>query len=338
MGERNRGRLLLWLTPAAAAVLTGTAGMPGMLTVLVFLPALSAALPRGLGAAAGLMMALAGLWHGLPWQTIAFCGVMTLWAAIASALPKRVRAEKMLSIALTGAIVLLAAGLALLRQRYAGAICPGLAGDMVTAIGARKDSADWLVQAWRMGLIRLDGDVLPALRLFGVTVIPPEVRTDMLNSLRLSIEALLTDGLPRLMVLYAALSALLAALLSDAMARLARRPGRLPSLECWYLPREAAISACVLAALSLLRWLTASLTVYQTAVMCATAFGLMFTAQGAALTVWWLRRRGWRRVTSGLTAVALALVLSSVVMVLGAVDQWLDPRGLHGKIEGGTSI
>ncbi len=338
MGERNKGLVLLWLTPAALALLTGAAGVPGLMTALTLLPALGAALPRGLAVAAMALTVLAAALCGLSWQALVLCGVMGLWAAAVSALPRRVRSERLLPVALTGAVTLLMAALALLRQRYGGPACPGLAEEMVKAIEARQDSAAWLVQAWRMGLVRLEGEALPALRLFGVTVIPPAVRTEMLNSLRLSLEALLTDGLPRLMVVYAAFSALLAALMSDAMARLERRPGRLRPFEGWYLSREASICACILAALSLLRWMTASLTVYQTATMCATAFGLMYIVQGAALTVWWLRRHGWRPVTSGLMAAVLAATLSTVVIILGAADQWFDPRGLHGKSEGGTSL
>lgn len=340
MGERNKARAMLWLTPAALALLTGAAGWPGALTALALLPMLGAAMPRGLAVAAMMLTALAAALRGLPWQALALCGVMGLWAAVASVLPNRLRSERPLPIAVTGAVVLLTAALTLLRHRYGGPVCPGLAGDAVNAIAARRDSADWLVRAWRMGLVRLEGTsgTLPALQLFGVTVIPPEVRTEMLNSLRLSIEALLTDGLPRLMVVYAALTAWVTALLADALGRMDGRPGRFPPFERWYLSREAAISACILAAVSLLRWLTASLTMYQTAAMCATAFGLMYIGQGAALTVWWLKRRGWQPVTSGLLAAALAVGLSTVMMILGAADQLFDPRGLHGKREGGTSL
>ncbi|MGN1020270.1 MAG: DUF2232 domain-containing protein [Aristaeellaceae bacterium] len=327
---------------ADALILLAAAALPFVspwLTGAVFLtPVLAECCRAGerpfLAAAAAAVTGVAGYLAGAPAQLAMLGGAWALAAAAMALLPRletplrRTVAWTAVSAAMTGA------GLTLLRLHYGGTLCLGLAEDVTAWIAGREDAADILLTALKLGYARLTGamEKTPAFQLFGRTVMLANVQTELLNSLRTTLDYALRELLPSAAVVYLGAVAALTARVPEAIRRRRGMDAQLPSMTGWYIPREYAVGAMLLALFGLVRYLTGSLAVYQAGAMSMTAFYLLYGAQGFCLALWWLRR-GQLPPGAGLLICMLALSMlpmaTMVLVLLGAVDQLADPRGLR---------
>ncbi|MGN0745980.1 MAG: DUF2232 domain-containing protein [Aristaeellaceae bacterium] len=287
-----------------------------------------------LAPAAAAVMSVAAYLAGAPVQLAALGGAWAL-AAVAMALLPRLDAPLRRTVAWTAVAAAMAgAGLTLMRLHYGGTLCQGLAEDAVAWIAAREDAPDLLLTGLKLGYARVEGaeDILPVFQLFGRTVMFPELKAELLGSLRTTLAYALRELIPSAAVVYMAAVALLSAWLPDLILRLRGRAALLPPMAGWFIPREYAAGAILLALFGLVRYLTGSLAVYQAGVMSMTAFYLLYGVQGLCLAIWWLRR-GQLPPGAGLLLGMLALSMlpmaGMVLVLLGAVDQLADPRGLR---------
>ena len=279
-------------------------------------------------------MSVTGYLAGAPAQLAMLGGAWAL-AALAMALLPRPEPALRRTVAWTGiAAVMAGAGLTILRLHYGGALCQGLAEDVTAIIAAREDAPDILLTAMRLGYARLTGamEKAPAFQLFGRTVMLANVQTELLNSLRTTIAYALRELIPSAAVVYLGVSAALTSRLPDGIRRRRGREAMLPPMTGWYIPREYAVGAMLLALFGLVRYLTGSLAVYQAGAMSMTAFYLLYGAQGFCLALWWLRRGTLPPGAGVLIGILVLSMLPMAVMalvLLGAVDQLADPRGLR---------
>ena len=280
------------------------------------------------------VMSAAGYLAGAPVQLALLGGAWAL-AALAMALLPRLDAPLRRTVVWTAVSAAMAgAGLTLLRLHYGGTLCQGLAEDVTAWIAAREDAPDILLTALKLGYARLTGAMAkaPAFQVFGRTVMLANVQAELLNSLRTTIAYALRDMLPSAAVVYLGAVAALTALLPEGIRRRRGREAQLPPMTGWYIPREYAVGAMLLALFGLVRYLTGSLAVYQAGAMSMTAFYLLYGAQGFCLALWWLRRGTLAPGAGMLICMLVVSMLPMAVMalvLLGAVDQLADPRGLR---------
>lgn len=300
----------------------------------VWAECLRAAGLRWHGVIAGALITLGALLAGIPAGALQICG---LWAVAAMAMTVVNMADRPVGrcIAWTAAMVLtLCAGLVMLRRHYSGAVCYGLAEDAVRIINQQDKAVEILLSAWKMGYARLEGDInkLPAMNVFGQTLMMPQVRVELVNSLRTTIEFTLTEQLPQVMVYYLMITALATAALSQWVLRRRGMEAKLPPVTQWHLPRGYASGAMVLAVFGLMRYMLGSTALYQAGAMSMAAFCTLYVVQGICLVVWWIRQ-GPQQMSGGVMLAAVVLLLlpmlTMLLTVLGVIDQIADPRGLR---------
>ncbi|MGN0779347.1 MAG: DUF2232 domain-containing protein [Aristaeellaceae bacterium] len=289
-------------------------------------------------AAAVAVMSLSGYVAGTPVQWCLLGGVWALAAVVMDTLPGLNMPLRRTAAWLAISAVMAGAGVTLLRLYYGGAVCQGMAEDAVSWLAAREDANDILLAALQMGYARLSasGEMLPGFRFLGRTVLLTPVRTELLNSLRTTLTDSLQELVPSAVVFYLGVVAFLTAYLPEVIRRRRGRATLLPPMTRWYIPREHALGAMLLALFALVRYMTEYLAVYQAGVMCLTAFYLLYGLQGLCLALWWLRRRRLPPGAGLLMGVAVFTMLPMAGMLLtllGACDQLLDPRALRGQPE-----
>ena len=260
--------------------------------------------------------------------------VVALWSACLIAMSfihLRVGSRTILaSLALALAALFMALGLTL--PRSGGSFVPWAAQAIVDAIDRHPSSSALLLNAYQLGLARLEGQqaLLPALRFGSFLIIPPDTRLQMLYSLRTSLEMLLTGLLPQAIICWLLAMTLLPALASEAILRLRGRSSDLPPLSRWHLPPEMATGAVVMMVLGFLPYLTNQPTLVGLGEMCYALGYWLFALQGAALMIARLLSRGMKPLLCGLLVLLVMAMLPLVLFFLGGFDQFRDPRHLRG--------
>ena len=222
-------------------------------------------------------------------------------------------------------------GLFILVQLLNGQVSVGLAKAFCDMIDASPERNTLLLNAYSMGLIRLEGTqaLVPAVRVMGNIVIEDETRLQMLYSLRVSLEETLPVMLCDALVYHTAITTLLCTVLPDWRRRKKGEKGLLPAMEQWYMPRRLGAAVGTL----LLGWLLALLS--QGGVgsfmgtLCMNVFRIAFMLQGVCFLLWMGKRMGIRTVMRSVWAVVLSVLAPIVPIVMGMIDQRRDARHLR---------
>ncbi|MCH5287971.1 MAG: hypothetical protein J1E43_11140 [Christensenellaceae bacterium] len=334
-----RGGAVIWplrigLT-ACCALLPWLAGPWYALVMLLALPILRALLDASherltawLCVAGGCISAALLLPRWL-WPAVAVWGLGLLTMSFLRVAPGKatIRSGAMLA-AVTGISVL-----ALSSLHFEGQMISALAQEAIDAIDRHPNSAAMLLSAYQAGLARLEGDLalVPALRLFNIVIMPQAVRMQLLYSLRFTIETVLQAYLPRWLVGWMLLTALVPALAVEGCLYGRGKHSDLPAPSRWYLPGRLAAGMMVMLLLSFLPYLTQSPALGYLGAMCGTLGYWAWAAQGASTLAYLLTGHGFRPLTCGLLIALGVTVLPLVLFLLGCYDQLCDPRLLRGS-------
>lgn len=224
--------------------------------------------------------------------------------------------------------------LALASGRSDQPLIPWLAEAIADRIDRSPDSVSILLRAYQSGLARLEGtmSLMPAVQsFFRIPGLPEEVRLQLLYSLRASLETLFKVYLPRGLMTWALLTALLPTVATELCLRSRGRRSDLPPLEKWFIPRHLSRGVTALLLMGLLPYLTASATLGYLGTMCNTLALGAIGLQGASAVLDWLLGRHFQPVTCGLIIALGALMLPTVLFFFGIYDQFFDPRQLRGS-------
>jgi hypothetical protein len=225
------------------------------------------------------------------------------------------------------------AGLLILSAATEGKIVTGLAQGVCDYIDASPERNSILLNAYSMGLSRLDGieALMPARRLpgYGYLFIEEETRMQMLYSLRVSLEEMLPSALCSAMIYHTVITTLLCTVLPDWRRRRKGEEGLLPPMEKWYMPRRMGTAVFAL----LIGWVIAlvsddGVTGYL-GMLCMGVFRMAFMLQGACFLLWMGKRMGIRSTMRSIWAVALSLLAPVIPIIMGMIDQRKDARHLR---------
>ncbi len=327
-----------WIATAVWVVLIMIAamqGVPYLLLALLLLPPVSATLAYTAGwtgPAAVCLMAGGACVYLVPGISLAVLLPWCILSAVIACVP--LRRKKLRPLLWAGLCLGAGAGmLALLGSFFQEGVVPGLAQAMTDMINESPERDLILINAYRMGLSRLDvsDNWNMVLQLTGI--LSPEVRNELLFSLRVSMEetlpSILCDGL----VYDTAITVLLCTLLPDWRRRKNGEPGELPGMEKWYIPRGLGLAISALC----IGWLIAAMSdggpdLYF-GLMCTAVFRAAYVIQGVCLLLWVERKMGIRSVIRHVWAVALSLLAPIVPLIMGLIDQGRDSRNLRPKKE-----
>lgn len=346
MEEKNGSRnWLAWGVPAALAVIAAAvpfadsvrSSLGGPVAVVLLLLPLAASLSGALygwPATAALCAAAAAFgWKTQPLQALP---LLLMWCAgwgAVSCIPMK---RRTLRPALRTGLCLAAwcAALLTLHQWLGRDLIGGLAQAACDYVEQSSDSLEILMRAYSAGLVRLDTEALaPAMRYMGRIVISDSVRTQMLLTLRVSLEGMLPSLLCSAVVYHTALTVLLSTVLPDWQLRKRGEKGEFPPMEQWYMPRRMGAAVFALC----FGWVIALMAGEGIGAylgwMCADVFRIAFMIQGICWLQWMGKRMGVRSAARNIWSVALGLLAPLIPMIMGMIDQRRDARHLRPKEE-----
>ena len=226
-------------------------------------------------------------------------------------------------------------GLFILMRLTGGQIVNGLAKAACDYVDHSPDSTSILLQAYNAGYVRLQGTeaLMPAVRVMGSVVIYPEVRVQMLYSLRVSLEEILPGLLCGTIVYHTALTVLMSTVLPDWLRRKRGETGEFAPMEQWYMPRRLGAAVFMLC----IGWVIALMAQDGTGAylgwLCADVFRAAFILQGICWMQWMGKRMGIRSTVRNVWSVILSVVMPLIPMIMGMIDQRRDSRHLRPKEE-----
>ena len=345
MAEKNSGQK--WIAPAAMAVLSLVIALaPGLdlstwtvpVLVLQLLLPLAASVagalyPWPLTASMCLLAAVAG-WKAFPLQALPVVLLWCIGTGLTACLPMR---RKLLRPVLRTGVCLAVwcTGLIILLQVTGGQVVNGLAQAACDFVDRSPNSTEWLLRAYSAGYIRLAGTdaLIPAVRVMGNVMIAAGTRTQMLYSLRVSLEEMLPSALCSAVVLHTAITVLLSTVLPDWLRRKRGEAGEFSPMEQWYMPRRLGLAVFALC----IGWVIALLAEDGIGAylgrLCAEVFRVAFILQGICWMQWMGKRMGIRSAARNLWSVVLSVILPLIPMIMGMIDQRRDARHLRPKEE-----
>ena len=226
-------------------------------------------------------------------------------------------------------------GLIILIRLTGGQVVNGLAQAACDYVDQSPNSTSVLLQAYNAGYARLEGTegLIPAVRVMGNVVIYPEIRVQMLYSLRVSLEEILPGLLCSVIVYHTALTVRMSTFLPDWLRRKRGEPGEFAPMEQWYMPRRLGAAVFMLC----IGWVMALMA--QDGVgaylgwLCADVFRAAFILQGICWMQWMGKRMGIRSTVRNIWSVLLSVIMPLIPMVMGMIDQRRDSRHLRPKEE-----
>ena len=338
-----------WIAPAALVVLSlviAFASFSGINMGALIVPVLIACLllpvvcavtgalhSWPVTASACLLAAVAG-WRVFPSETLPVVLFWCLGSGLTACVPMK---KRVLRPALRAGMCFAAwgIGLLILQQLTGGQIVTGLAQAACDYVDASPESTQILLQAYSTGYARLKGAeaLAPAYRVFGTVLIPAETRTQMLLSLRVTLEEILPGLLCSTVVYHAALTVFLSTILPDWLRRKQGEQGEFAPMEQWFMPRGLGIAVFALS----FGWVIALMSQGGIGTylgwLCADVFRAAFILQGICWMQWMGKRMGIRSTVRNIWSVILSFVLPLIPMIMGVIDQRRDARHLRPREE-----
>ena len=338
-----------WIAPAAMVVLslviafasfsginTGALTVPVLLACLL-LPVICAVTGALYGwpvTAASCLLAAAAGWRIFPAEALPAVLAWCLGSGLTACLPMK---KRLLRPALRAGMCFAVWGIGffILQRLTGGQIITGLAQAACGYADASSDSTQILLQAYSAGYARLQGAeaLAPAYRVFGTVLIPPETRTQLLLSLRVTLEEILPGLLCSAVVYHTVLTVFLSTILPDWLRRKRGEQGEFPPMEQWFMPRRLGLAVFALS----LGWVIALMSQGGTGLylgwLCADVFRAAFILQGICWLQWMGKRMGIRSTVRNIWSVVLSFVLPLIPMIMGVIDQRRDARHLRPREE-----
>lgn len=212
---------------------------------------------------------------------------------------------------------------------YAGQVYGGLAEDLASWVNEQDNAGEILLRCYQMGFSRLEDDLQPVINLLGMLVMTPQVRMQLVYSLRTTLESLLAALLPQVIVGWALVTAVLAASLPDVVRRRRGQRGELLPFTQWRMTDRMRRFMNVLALGYLLQLMGTSAVTATVGSLCGAAFQYGYTLLGLAVMEGITKQYGTARPLRRLWMLVCLLLAPIILVILGIADWVLDPRKLR---------
>jgi len=216
-----------------------------------------------------------------------------------------------------------------LSGRYPQGIFPGMAESMTDWINNQPEAQSILLRCYQMGYARLEQGTVPAMNLFGLLLMPQEVRLELLYSLRYTLEITLKALLPQLIGAWLLLTLVLTTALPDVIRRRQGRRGVLPPFGDWCITPWARWNLNAMAIVYLVTLLVESPVAALVGSLAAAVFEYGYMIFGLAVLEGVGKRLGTARFVRRLWMVGCLLFAPFILILLGMADRFLDLRKLR---------
>lgn len=229
--------------------------------------------------------------------------------------------------------MMICVGLAWANIHGEGTVFSQLAERLVAWVDTRDDAAEILLRCYQMGFSRLEEDMQPVVNLLGLLFMTQQVRLELLYSLRTTLEALLISLLPRALVAWVLLTAVLTAGLPDVLRRKRGLQGQLAPFAAWHLTDGQRFWLDGLALGYILSLVASTAEAALVGELCAAVFHYVYMLLGLATMEGITKRYGTARPLRRLWMAACLVLAPVVLVILGIADGALDLRKLRRSTE-----
>lgn len=310
------------------------AGLPGILALLLLMP-VAVECCRATGEHPTCMAVLGVFCAVSCWMQPGIAVPVLAWCAtgMAMCLVHRGSARRRGACWAALCLAMLCGLLAWASLRHPGDLFSWLAERIVAWVEAQEGSDMLLLQCYQMGYSRLEEGNQLLVGVLGNLGITPQVRQELLYSLRTTLEQQLPSVMPQAMVAWVLLTAVLTAALPDAIGRKRGQKGQLSPFGEWRL--DVPLRRCLnLMALGyLLELLGTSAAVVTMGNLCAAVFRYGYILLGLAVLEGITKKAGTARALRILWMAVLLLLAPVLLVILGIADWYLDPRRLRRSTE-----
>lgn len=228
----------------------------------------------------------------------------------------------------------------LLRQKAGGDLFGGGAAFLTNALGNSPYGDSVLIQLYQFGLLSVPKEMLTGWRplleslmaSFAASPLLPSVRTELINGLRTLLEMELYSFIPSTLVTGSILTGVLGVALPVALAR---RDGistvDMPPLSAWHLSRSVGWKVGLLGLGNLMPYLIPNVGMVLAGNMMWAACITLFMIQGAAFFDFIQKRQNVGRFFRRLWISLIYLLLPTLFLILGVMDQIVNIRGLRNR-------
>lgn len=332
MPDKQARMGLLRTASAAVFVLLPHTGRPAACLLLLILP-LACECLRALGERTAPTLMAVGLALGvLRMFPPDLVPVLLAWCAASGAMmwltPRSAwrRGTVWLTVC---ALCMLGAAL-VLNLRWQKPLAAGLAKALADWVNGRDNAPELLIRAYQNGLATLTPRLakVPALKLGDMVVMTAENRRELLYSFRTTMERAFAGSLPQLICGWMAGTAVLCAAVPDLIRKRTGGMSDLPKVTAWYLPRGAGLAVGLLALGWLARMQAGESVMGYAGGLCSAMFAMIYGLQGAAAMLA-QGMTGWRWAWMA----GILVLCPDVFVIVGVIDQIVDPRGLRAAPE-----
>lgn len=307
--------LIMLLLPLMLAILAYTSGtVPTVLT---------AAVAAGGCVAAG----AAGLWViAVPWSAL------NCFAALCP-----LKDQKKRPWLWAGVIVITwAAFLILLQIATNGQLVTGIAQELQNELAESPFCDTLLINAYSSGIARVS-DAESMGTLYAATMLklalPENIRTELLYSLRISVEEIMPGAFCEAFIIHLTLQVLLCTLLPDLLRRRQDEKTVFPKFTEWHMPAGIGLAIGTLAIGWLIQLMTDSDLWLYIGIMSGAVFAVCYGLQGISFQLWLEDKMGMGKFARVLWLVGMLLLIPFVTVLLGIIDQRRDARNLRDREE-----
>ena len=326
-----------WVLPGVFAALILIASMMGLLphTVIMFLlPVMlaicaytSGTVPTiltGCVAVGSCFLAGAGtLWFiAAPWSAL---------GCLAALLPLKDNKRRVWLWA--GLIVIMWAGFVILLQSLMnGPLVPGMALELQEQLAKSPMCDTVLISAYNSGMARTKDPVtLSSMYVSSMLsmALPDATRTELLNSLRVSIEEIMPAALCEGFVGHVLIVTVLCTLLPDLLRRKNGEKGIYPKFTEWHMPSGIGLAVGALALGFVICLMTESDLWMKIGLLSSAVFTVAYGLQGVSFQLWIEDKMGMGKIFRVIWIAGVLLLAPFILVILGLIDQRRDARNLR---------
>lgn len=229
-----------------------------------------------------------------------------------------------------------AAYLIILQSFLDGNLLTGLAKVIQDGLEQSPYCDTLLMNAYSSGLARVS-DTEGMIKLYAASVLKgnlaPDVRKELLYSLRVSLEEMMPGALCEGFILHVSLTTILCTLIPDVLRNRNKEKSIYPKFTEWHMPSGVGLAVGALAIGWLIQIMTDSDLWLYIGIMSGAVFAVCYGLQGISFQLWLEEKMGMGKFARILWIIGMLLLIPFVTVILGIVDQRRDARNLRNREE-----
>ena len=220
----------------------------------------------------------------------------------------------------------------LLQSLLGGDLVTGMARELQNQLSQSPMCDSVLISAYNSGMARTkDPMTLSSMYVSSMLslALPEATRTELLNSLRVSIEEMMPAALCEGFIGHVLIVTVLCTLLPDSLRRKNGEKGVYPKFTEWHMPSGIGLAVGALALGFVICLMTESDLWMKIGLLSSSVFSVAYGLQGVSFQLWLEDKMGMGKIFRVIWVVGILLLAPFIMVILGLIDQRRDARNLR---------